>query len=179
MSDIKVIADRDEIVAIADAVRSKTGTTGEMTLSGIVNGVNSITTQPTIQSLSITENGTYTAPAGVDGYSPVTVNVASSGGAANLETWSGRVFSSNYPTVYYTNENGEAASGSSFETGSSWFRMNAAANTYILIEGFQSSWPISFNCEIVGCYEFAAIGGYAILVKPTANDFRVQEDGRP
>ena len=28
-----------------------------------------------IRSLSITENGTYTAPSGVDGYSPVTVNV--------------------------------------------------------------------------------------------------------
>lgn len=31
---------------------------------------------PTIQSLSVTENGTYTAPSGVDGYSPVTVNVS-------------------------------------------------------------------------------------------------------
>lgn len=28
-----------------------------------------------IQALAVTENGTYTAPAGVDGYSPVTVNV--------------------------------------------------------------------------------------------------------
>ena len=28
-----------------------------------------------IRSLSVTENGTYTAPSGVDGYSPVTVNV--------------------------------------------------------------------------------------------------------
>lgn len=31
--------------------------------------------QPVIQSKSITENGTYTAPEGVDGYSPITVNV--------------------------------------------------------------------------------------------------------
>lgn len=31
--------------------------------------------EPTIQSLEITKNGTYTAPDGVDGYSPVTVNV--------------------------------------------------------------------------------------------------------
>lgn len=30
---------------------------------------------PTIESLSVTENGTYTAPSGVDGYSPVSVNV--------------------------------------------------------------------------------------------------------
>lgn len=31
--------------------------------------------EPVIESLTITENGTYTAPEGVDGYSPVTVNV--------------------------------------------------------------------------------------------------------
>jgi hypothetical protein len=30
-----------------------------------------------IESLSVTTNGTYTAPSGVDGYSPVTVNVPS------------------------------------------------------------------------------------------------------
>lgn len=38
------------------------------------------TPAPVIQSLNVTENGTYTAPEGVDGYSPVVVNVASSGG---------------------------------------------------------------------------------------------------
>ena len=31
--------------------------------------------EPAIESLEITENGTYTAPDGVDGYSPVSVNV--------------------------------------------------------------------------------------------------------
>lgn len=36
----------------------------------------------TIQSLSVTQNGTYTAPSGVDGYSPVTVNVSGGGGAS-------------------------------------------------------------------------------------------------
>lgn len=30
---------------------------------------------PVIEALNVTENGTYTAPDGVDGYSPVTVNV--------------------------------------------------------------------------------------------------------
>ena len=34
----------------------------------------------TIQPLSVTQNGTYTAPTGVDGYSPVTVNVSGGGG---------------------------------------------------------------------------------------------------
>lgn len=37
------------------------------------------TSEPVIKSLTITSNGTYTAPSGVDGYSPITVNVASSG----------------------------------------------------------------------------------------------------
>ena len=39
--------------------------------------------EPTIEPLSVIANGTYTAPSGVDGYSPVTVNV--SGGSAVVE----------------------------------------------------------------------------------------------
>lgn len=35
---------------------------------------------PVIQPLTVTENGTYTAPDGVDGYSPVNVEIASTGG---------------------------------------------------------------------------------------------------
>jgi hypothetical protein len=41
--------------------------------------------EPVIEALSVTENGTYTAPSGVDGYSPVTVNV-SGGGGLEFET---------------------------------------------------------------------------------------------
>lgn len=40
---------------------------------------------PVIEALSVTENGTYTAPSGVDGYSPVTVDVA---GGSNFVTGS-------------------------------------------------------------------------------------------
>jgi len=35
-----------------------------------------------IEPLSVTQNGTYTAPSGVDGYSPVTVNVSGGGGSS-------------------------------------------------------------------------------------------------
>lgn len=40
---------------------------------------------PNIQALSVTANGTYTASGGVDGYSPIIVNV-SGGGVSNLVT---------------------------------------------------------------------------------------------
>ena len=47
----------------------------------------------TIESLSVTANGTYTAPSGVDGYSPVVVNVPTGGGASNF--FSGEVYLEN------------------------------------------------------------------------------------
>ena len=40
---------------------------------------------PVIQSLSVTQNGTYTAPTGVDGYSPVTVTVSGGGGGGSAK----------------------------------------------------------------------------------------------
>lgn len=49
---------------------------------GCIYVTTSETANPVIEALEITKNGTYTAPAGVDGYSPVTVNVETSGGGA-------------------------------------------------------------------------------------------------
>lgn len=56
-------------------------------IESLLEKVNSLpdaggTTNPVIESLSITANGTYTASDGVDGYSPVTVSVAS-----DIEEW--------------------------------------------------------------------------------------------
>lgn len=39
-----------------------------------------------VQPLSVTQNGTYTPPSGIDGYAPVTVNV-SGGGGSDIESW--------------------------------------------------------------------------------------------
>ena len=50
-----------------------------------VVSVNVNVPEPVIESLEITENGTYTAPAGVDGYSPITVNVPTGGGGGGDE----------------------------------------------------------------------------------------------
>lgn len=51
-----------------------------VTLSNIPSG------GVTVEPLSVTANGTYTAPAG-KAYSPVTVNVPSSGGSATAYAW--------------------------------------------------------------------------------------------
>lgn len=63
-----------------------------VTLSNIPSG--GITVEP----LSVTANGTYTAPAG-KAYSPVTVNVPSSGGSATAYGWN--VVSSESSSLYY------------------------------------------------------------------------------
>lgn len=48
MSDIKVIVDKQEIVGIADAVRSKTGTTKELSIGEITEGIYGIGTTESV-----------------------------------------------------------------------------------------------------------------------------------
>lgn len=74
-----------ELAAIAAAIRSKNG---ESTIYKPAEMAQAILDIPTggsavIESKSITENGTYTAPTGVDGYSPITVDVPNSYAAAD------------------------------------------------------------------------------------------------
>ena len=58
----------------------------EMFLNKISGGGVSGGYAPVVEPLSVTENGTYNPPEGVDGYSPVTVSVAGSGGAFQVGT---------------------------------------------------------------------------------------------
>lgn len=71
----------DKLTAIGDAIRAKTGGTEKLTLDEMPTQIQAIQTggEPVITELTVTQNGTYTAQDGVDGYSPVTVNVPQDG----------------------------------------------------------------------------------------------------
>lgn len=71
----------DKLTNIANAIREKTGKSDVMTLDAMPDEIISIQTggAAVIESLEITSNGTYNAPDGVDGYSPITVNVPQDG----------------------------------------------------------------------------------------------------
>lgn len=62
----------------ADVVNGKTFTSNNgLKITGTAEAA---TSEPVINPLEVTSNGTYAAPTGVDGYSPITVNVPSSSG---------------------------------------------------------------------------------------------------
>lgn len=80
MASNKVLITKSHLTNIGNAIREKTNTSGTILLTEMPDKIRSIktggtTTKPVIRSLSITSNGTYNAPTGVDGYSPITVNV--------------------------------------------------------------------------------------------------------
>ena len=78
----KVLVNESSLTGIANAIRGKNGSTTTYKPSEMAAAITAISgaAEPVIEALSITANGTYTAPDGVDGYSPVTVNVPQDGG---------------------------------------------------------------------------------------------------
>lgn len=83
MADYKVTD--TELTRIANAIRTKGGTQAQLEFpTEFVSAIQAIPTGGVIQSLSVTQNGTYNPPSGVDGYSPVVVNVSGGGGGVPL-----------------------------------------------------------------------------------------------
>lgn len=64
---------------IANSIRLKTETTDKITPENMPSMIEGITTGGNVAELSITSNGTYRAPEGIDGYTPVIVNVPQDG----------------------------------------------------------------------------------------------------
>lgn len=79
MADYKVTD--TELTSIANAIRTKGGTQAQLVFpTGFVSAVQAIPSGGgVIRPLNVQQNGTYNPPSGVDGYSPVTVNVPSGG----------------------------------------------------------------------------------------------------
>lgn len=77
----KVLVNESSLTGIANAIRGKNGSADTYKPSEMAAAITAISGggEPVIEALSVTSNGTYTAPDGVDGYSPVTVNVPQSG----------------------------------------------------------------------------------------------------
>ena len=77
----KVLVSTSYLYDIGDSIRSKLGTQREYTPGQMSEAIDQISGGGgvTVESLSVTANGTYTAPAG-KAYSPVVVNVPAAAG---------------------------------------------------------------------------------------------------
>lgn len=136
----KVLVNESSLTGIADAIRGKNGTTDTYKPSEMAAAITAISGggEPTIEALSVTSNGTYTATDGVDGYSPVTVNVPQDGGPPE----SAFVFSGNcsYLDYYgkwdwFINQHGNRITTSNIEDTKSMFYASDVENI-----------PFEINC---------------------------------
>ena len=76
----RVLVNENSLADIAAAIREKTGNTeASFTPGQMGDAIRAIeaNAEPVIEALSITVNGVYTAPEGLDGYNPITVEVPS------------------------------------------------------------------------------------------------------
>lgn len=76
---MKYLIEETTLTGIADAVREKKGTTDLIQVSNLATEISNIQGGGTVEELTITSNGTYNPPTGIDGYAPVVVNVPQDG----------------------------------------------------------------------------------------------------
>ena len=75
----KVFIEESTLTAIGDAIREKTEKTDKIPPLDMPQEIRDIQTAGLVEEITITSNGTYTAPDGIDGYTPVIVNVPQDG----------------------------------------------------------------------------------------------------
>ena len=128
---------------------------------------------------AIKEKG-VTVPVGtkLDGMAALIGQIETGGGEVQLETWHGTLQANEDSSVYYTDGNGGGIHKSFYDfftgEGGSTTEIDAAANTYIVLEGPQNNYPMCINCEIQSFYDFPAIGAYVLLIKLTGDNFIVR-----
>jgi hypothetical protein len=64
----------DKLNDLGDAVRERSGVTEKMTLEQMAQQVKDIP-YPVVEEITITENGSYYVPTGIDGYNAIHANV--------------------------------------------------------------------------------------------------------
>ena len=149
--------DEASVQAIADAIRNKNGSQSTYKVSEMAAAVEAIPTgsTPVIEAKSITENGTYTAPSGVDGFSPVTVNVPSSSG---IKVTSISRYSQPTKTTYKAGESMDLSGFAVTVTYSNGATRIVAYNNY---PAFFSFSPLIFSAGNTSCTVKFSEDGYS------------------
>ena len=155
-----------KMTALADEIRELSGTTTPKSIDAMTSDVDAANTEiaeqtelleqivnalegkvagsgsggsnmAVIQPLEVTKNGTYTAPAMVDGYSPVIVNVAGSG-SASYDTCTVQILTNDgslIPKVAYTTVDSEGnVTGVLASDNSSSYRLTCLCNSVLVVE---------------------------------------------
>ena len=108
--------------------------------------------EPVVESLSVTENGTYNAPSNIDGYNTVSVNVPQSGGTGfDFNQLNKVIFRTNGATLDLT-----GLDTSTFNTMSNMFS-NCSYLTSLDLSSFNTSNVTDMNSMFSSCVSIESI----------------------
>lgn len=134
---------------IADAIRAKNGSSDTYTPPQMAAAIGAIPTggDVTVEALSVTQNGTYTAPTG-KAYSPVTVNVSGGGGSDLMAI--GELMK--YAVLSNT-------SNDRFTRNGRWFNRNSSEPVIVLGAAYITGTTIEYSGYGVICFSSAGLTG--------------------